>query len=92
MPRKKSDSRLSLRLTGQLKRTIEDGAAQMGLTVSNFAISTLVQASRRSLHEQQVTRLSERDGQRFSEMLEDRSTRPNEALTNAAKRNKEQIV
>ena len=92
MPRNESDARLSLRLTGELKRIIEDAAAQMGQTVSDFAISTLLQASRHVLDEQQLTRLSKRDRQRFSEMLDDRSTSPNEALTKAVKRYKEQIV
>ena len=48
MPGTKSDARLNFRLTGELKKTIEDAAAQMGQTVSDFAISTLVQAAQKS--------------------------------------------
>lgn len=91
MPEAKSDARLNFRLNSELKKTIADAAAHSGQTISDFAISTLVQASRRILHEQQVTRLSERDGQRFVEMLDDESTKPNEALVKAAKRYKRQV-
>lgn len=91
MPETKSDARLNFRLTRELKKTIEDAAAQTGQTVSDFAISTLVQASRRILHEEQVTRLSERDRQLFFEMLDDESTKPNAALVKAAKRYKNKV-
>ena len=91
MPGTKSDARLNFRLAGELKKTIEDAAAQMGQTVSDFAISTLVQAARKVLLEQQVTQLSDRDRQRFVEMLDDESTSPNSALVQAAARYKKQV-
>ena len=91
MSEAKSDARLNFRLASELKRTIEEAAAQTGQSISNFAISTLVQASRRILHEQQVTRLTERDRQLFVEMLDDESTMPNAALTKAAKRYKKDV-
>ena len=91
MPGTKSDARLNFRLAGELKKTIEEAAAQMGQTVSDFAISTLVQTARRILHEQQVTRLSERDRRLFAEMLDDQSTKPNQVLVKAVKRYRKQI-
>ncbi len=91
MPDTKSDARLNFRLNSELKKTIEDAAAQTGQTVSDFAISTLVQVSRRILHEEQVTRLTERDRQLFADMLDDESTKPNAALVKAAKRYKKQV-
>ena len=87
----KSDTRLNFRLNSELKKTIEDAAAHTGQSVTDFAISTLVQASRQILHERQVTRLSERDRQLFVAMLDDESTQPNEALKKAAKRYKKQV-
>lgn len=87
----RSDARLNFRLPDDLKKTIEDAAAQTGQTVSDFAISTLVQSARRILLQQQVTRLSEHDRDLFAKMLDDVSTRPNEALVKAAKRYKKQI-
>ena len=87
----KSDTRLNFRLNSELKKTIEDAAAHTGQSVTDFAISTLVQASRQILHERQVTRLSERDRQLFVAMIDDESTQPNEALKKAAKRYKKQV-
>jgi uncharacterized protein (DUF1778 family) len=91
MPETKNDARLNFRLTGELKKTIEDAAAELGQTVSDFAIATLVQTARKILHEQQVTRLSERDRRLFAEMLDDQTTKPNDALVKAAKRYKKQV-
>jgi uncharacterized protein (DUF1778 family) len=87
----KSDARLNFRLAEELKRTIEEAAAQMGQTVSDFAISTLVQTARKVLQEQQVTRVSERDRRLVIEILDDQSTRPNQALVRAAKRYRKQV-
>jgi len=52
--------------TSTLKKTIEDAAAEMGQPISDFPISHLVHAARKILHEQQVTRLSERNRQVFA--------------------------
>jgi hypothetical protein len=41
--------------------------------------------------DQHVTRLSERDRQMLAAMLDDESTKPNDALVKAAKRYKKQI-
>ncbi len=86
-----SDARINFRLSSELKRTIEDAAAQMGQTVSDFAVSTLVQTARKVLQDQQFTRLSERDRTVFSLMLDDESTKPNDALVKAAKRYTKQV-
>lgn len=86
-----SDARINFRLSSELKKTIEDAAAQMGQSVSDFAVSNLVQAARKILHDQQVTRLSERDRRVFAAMLDDESTEPNDALVKAARRYKKQV-
>jgi uncharacterized protein (DUF1778 family) len=91
MPTSNSDARINFRLSSDLKKTIEDAAAEMGQSISDFAISTLVQSARKILQEQQVTRLSERDRERFVALLDDQSTKPNEALVKAAKRYKKQV-
>jgi uncharacterized protein (DUF1778 family) len=87
----RSDSRINFRLSSELKKTIEDAAAEMGQSVSDFAISTLVQSARKILQEQQATRLSERDRKRFAAVLDDESSKPNDALMKAAKRYKKQV-
>lgn len=86
-----NDARINFRLSSDLKKTIEDAAAEMGQSVSDFAISTLVQMARRILHDQQITRVSERDRQLFVAMLDDESSKPNDALVKAAKRYKKQV-
>jgi len=48
MPETKNDARLNFRINSELKKTIEDAAAQTGQTVSDFAVSTLLQASRKN--------------------------------------------
>lgn len=86
----KSDARLNFRLAGDQKKVIEDAAAQMGQSVSDFAVSTLVQAAREVLRDQEVTRLSDRDRRLFMDMLDDPTTRPNQALVDAARRYRKQ--
>lgn len=86
-----SDARINFRLSSDLKKTIEDAAAEMGQSVSDFAISTLAQTARKILHDQQVTRLSERDRQLFVALLDDEASKPNDALVKAAKRYKKQV-
>ncbi|MEX0715564.1 MAG: DUF1778 domain-containing protein [Planctomycetaceae bacterium] len=91
MPTAKSDARINFRLSSDLKRTIENAAAEMGQSVSDFAVTTLVRTARTILHDQQVTRLGERDRQLFAAMLDDESSKPNDALAKAAKRYKKQV-
>ncbi len=91
MSEMKNDARLNFRINSELKKTIEDAAAQTGQTVSDFAVSTLIQVSRKILLDEQATRLTDRDRQLFAEMLDDESTKPNAALVKAAKRYKKQV-
>jgi len=82
-------ARLNFRLSAELKDTIEEAAAQLGQTVSDFAVSTLATTARQVLQEHQATRLSRRDRDVFVALLDDTSSRPNKALRAAAKRYKE---
>ncbi len=87
----RNEARINFRLTSELKKTIEDAAAQMGQSVSDFAVSTLVQTARRILQDQQLTRLSDRDRERLIALLDDESTKPNQALVQAARRYRKQV-
>lgn len=91
MPAANSDARIGFRLSSELKQTIEAAAAELGQSVSDFAVTTLVQTARKVLHEQQVTRLSERDRQHFLAILDDEASQQNEALIAAAKRYRKQV-
>ncbi|MBL8812927.1 MAG: DUF1778 domain-containing protein [Planctomycetaceae bacterium] len=87
----KSEARINFRLTVAQKKAIEDAATELGQSISDFAISTLVQAARKVLNDQQVTRLSERDRKFFAAIIDDETEKPNEALSKAARRYRKQV-
>jgi len=87
----RNEARLNFRLPEDLKRTIEDAAAELGQSVSDFAVSTLVQTARKVIQDRNATFLSRRDREAFMAMLDDKSARPNQALAAAARRYKKQI-
>jgi uncharacterized protein (DUF1778 family) len=80
----KNDARLQLRLAADLKREIEEAAAHLGQSVSEFAISTLVQVARDVNEQQKITKLTNRDRDIFLAMLDDVDREPNKALIEAA--------
>ena len=82
------DARLNFRLSAELKQTIEEAAARMGRTVSDFAVSTLVETARNVIEQENITRLSKRDRDIFLAALDDKNARPNRALAAAAKKYK----
>lgn len=86
MPDKKNDARINVRLQSDLKATIEEAAAALGQTVSDFTISTALREARQVLREAQVTTLSDRDRDRFLTALDDSDQKPNDALKKAARR------
>ncbi len=79
------DARLNFRLPAELKATIEEAAAQLGQSVSDFAISTLARTARDVIGQERVTRLSNRDRDRFLALLDNADLRPNAALAAAAR-------
>ncbi len=87
----KREARLNVRLPNELKAVIEEAAAALGQTVSDYAVSTLVRNSRTVLQQSSVTMLSDRDRDRFIAALDDVETKPNGALVSAAKRYKRRM-
>lgn len=85
------DSRLNFRLPSDLKEVIEEAAASLGQSVSDFAVSTLVQQARSVIEQRNVTVLSNSDRERFIDLLDNADARPNAALTKAAKRYKKHL-
>ena len=81
-----SKARINIRLPDELKRSIEDAAASLGQTVSEFTVSTVVREARQVLANAQSTRLSNRDRDAFLAALADADAQPNTALKAAAKR------
>lgn len=91
MPRGKSDGTLTLLFSHEFKKLFQDAAAQSGMSLRDFAMASLIEASQKILLQHQVTRLSRRDWQRFARALDDTSTRPNRALIKAAQRYRSQV-
>ena len=85
-----NDARLNFRLSSDLKQIIERAAAHTGQTVSDFAVSTLVQNARRVIEEHDRTELSRRDRDVFVNLLDDSKANPNRALAAAARKYKRQ--
>ena len=87
----KNDARLNFRLSAELKEVIEQAAAHMGQTVSDFAVSTLVQSARSVIEEHDRTELTKRDRDIFVALLDDPKAKPNKALAAAARKYKKQM-
>lgn len=77
----RNDVRLELHLQSDIKQIIEQAAHMSGQSVSEFAVSTLLQSATGILEKQQATQLSDRD-------LLDLDEPPNNALRQAAERYK----
>lgn len=84
-------ARLNFRLPAELKQTIEEAAAYLGQSVSDFAVSTLVDRAQHIIQAHHVTRLSNRDRDIFLAILHDENAEPNEALKAAAQRYQDEI-
>ncbi len=87
----RNDARLNFRLASELKEVIEQAAAHLGQTVSDFAISTLVQNARSVIEEHDRTELTGRDRDIFVALLDDPKAKPNKALAAAARKHKKQL-
>lgn len=61
---------LHLRLPADSKAIIQEAAAMVGRSVSNFAVVTLVEAARSVLGQEGVTELTNRDRDRFIAVIE----------------------
>lgn len=87
----KSDARLNFRLPDNLKSIIEEAASQLGQSVSDYAVSTLVRNAREVLQQSQTTNLTNRDRDVFLTLLDDTCAKPNPALKAAAAKYKKQM-
>lgn len=83
-----NDARLNFRLPSELKQLIEEAATHTGQTVSDFAVSTLVENARRVIGEHNRTELSRRDRDLFIKLIDDPAAEPNTALVAAAEKYK----
>lgn len=81
-------ARLDVRLREDQKATIEEAATQLGQSLSEFAVSVLLERSREVIEQHHRTLLTNRDRDLFLQMLEDE--KPNKALRRAARLYKRQ--
>lgn len=88
----KNDARLNVRLPSDLKQTIEQAAAVLGQSITDFTISTVVREARSVIQDAQVTRLSNRDRDAFLAALESADAKPNSALKTAARHYKKRAA
>ncbi len=79
----KNNARVDFRLSNEAKATIEKAAALAGQTLSDFAVSTLLEKAQQVLDARRVRTLSEKDAKIFLKIL-DSKERPNQALRKAA--------
>ncbi len=84
-------SRLEFRIAPELKSTIEKAAAALGLTVTTYSVSRLVEMARNDLRQRESVVLSDRDRDRFLSLLSS-DQGPNEAMKRAARRYKDRRV
>jgi uncharacterized protein (DUF1778 family) len=86
-----SDARLDFELAPEQKELIEEAAARLGKSTSEFAVSTLLREARNVIGENSVTHLTDRDRDLFIAMLDNADAEPNEALKAAAKQHGQEI-
>jgi uncharacterized protein (DUF1778 family) len=90
MPKKATrEARLNFRLPAELKQVI--AAAHLGQSVSDHAVSTLVQNARGVVQQHDVTVLSNRDRDVFLALLDDADAKPNKAQRDAAAKYKKHL-
>jgi len=87
----KSDARINVRLSSDLKQTIEEAASVLGQSVSEFTISTVIREARRVIQDAEFTQLSNRDRDAFLAALADKDAAPDDALKQAARRYKKRV-
>ena len=80
--------RLEARMTGEQKSLIERAAALQGRTVTDFVLTSVQEAARRTIEEQQRLALSVRDSEAFVAALLD-PTAVNERLRDTVRRYRE---
>jgi uncharacterized protein (DUF1778 family) len=83
-------SRLNFRLPSDTKEKIERAAVVSGLTVTDFAIHSLLSSAENILERHQATILSDRDRDVFLELIE-AEEEPNETLRCAAEEHRRLI-
>ena len=83
--------RIDFRTTKEAKALIERAATLLGMTVSEYAKSVLLERSHEVVQSTETRVLSDRDRDRFLDIL-DRPAAPNQALRDAAVEYKSDVL
>lgn len=83
--------RLEARIPIELQEQLRQAAALVGRSVTDYVIAAVENATRRTLEETTIIRLSAEDSRRFAEALLNPPA-PNEALVRAAERRRRLIA
>jgi uncharacterized protein (DUF1778 family) len=84
------DERIDIRLKNEHKEALLRAAALLGLSLSDFVVSTSIERANEILRSQTVITMSPRDLERFLAAL-DEDAEPTETLKNAADRYKQLV-
>ena len=85
------EARLNVRLRPDLKDRIEKAASISGKSITDFAVTTLVETADEILERHQIAQLSDRDRDIFLAII-DRAAKPNARLKRAAKTHNKLII
>ncbi|HEY3857034.1 MAG TPA: DUF1778 domain-containing protein [Verrucomicrobiae bacterium] len=76
--------RITARVSGNVRDTLEQAAELLGATVNQFVVQTAYTEAQRVIERETVIRLSQKDAHRVLALL-DTPPRPNKRLKNAVK-------
>jgi uncharacterized protein (DUF1778 family) len=86
-----NDVRIDIRLGNETKAVIKEAAALTGQSVSDFAVSALLEKATHILNAKPIRPLSERDARTFLSVL-DSERQPNQELRKAAASYKDNLA
>jgi uncharacterized protein (DUF1778 family) len=76
--------RITARVSGTVRDTLEQAAELLGATVNQFVVQTAYQEAQRVIERESVIRLSQKDAQKVLALL-DHPPKPNQRLKEAVK-------
>jgi len=79
-----SRKRITARVSGQVRETLEQAAELLGSTVNQFMVQTAYQEAQRLIEKESVIRLSQEDARKVLSLLES-PPKPTSRLKDAAK-------
>ena len=83
-PLEEPRKRITARVSGSVRATLEQAAELLGATVNQFVVQTAYQEAQRILERESVIRLSQKDARKILSLL-DSPPKPAKALKSAVK-------